>query len=97
MRPRGSYGDVALALREAASAAPGTVAQLAERACVGYDAARYTASRLVRAGDLVVLEGGRPAVLTAPPMAPAGEELASALQLLERSFWETGPSGPDLT
>lgn len=89
MRPRGSYGDVALALRDAASASPGTVAELAQRACVGYGAARYTASRLVRAGDLVVVDGGRPAVLSMPP---GGDGLADALGMLERSFWETGPS-----
>lgn len=68
-RPHGSYGDVALALRCAALAGPGTVRDLAQRAQVGYSAARYTASRLCSRGELVVLDGGsRPALLVAPEL-----------------------------
>lgn len=82
-------GEVATALLSAASMAPGTVAQLAERACVGYDAARYTASRLVSAGALVAVAGGRPAVL-AGAQAPAADGTRVALERL-RSFWECSP------
>lgn len=63
MRPRGSYGDVARALCDAAGAAPGTVRQLADRAQVGYDLARCTASRLIDAGVLQVHTPGRPQLL----------------------------------
>lgn len=90
MRPRGSFGEVAIALRSAAFEAPGTVAQLAERACVGYDVARYTASRLVSSGELVKRNEGRPAILAAPPQTPAGDSLADRLDELHRSFWERG-------
>lgn len=85
MRPRGSYGEVALALCSAAQSGPAPVRVLAERAQVGYSVARYTASRLVSAGDLVVLDGGRPSVLSVPP---AGEDLADKLDELHRSFWD---------
>lgn len=60
MRPRGSYGEVARALCDAASAAPGTVRELAVRAQVGYGLARCTASRLIDAGVLQVHTPGRP-------------------------------------
>lgn len=86
MRPRGSYGDVSMALLKAATAhGPGTVRVLAERAQVGYQTANYTASRLVSAGSLVVLEQGRPSVLGVPP---AGDELADRLDELHRTFWD---------
>lgn len=85
MRPRGSYGEVAVAMLDAAGAGPATARVLAERAQVGYDAARKTASRLVQRGDLVVLEGGRPSVLA---VAPAGESLGDKLDELYRSFWD---------
>lgn len=86
-------GGVAAALLSAASQSPGTVVQLAQRSCVGYGAARYTASRLVSAGALAPLAPGRPAVLAppgpqqrqeAPPARPQGADLERAL----RSFWE---------
>lgn len=93
-------GEVGLAMLSAvAQGGPGTVRDLAERACVGYAAARYTASRLVSRGALVALSAGRPAVL-----APAGGAGAvavddpapvdDALQRL-RSFWECR-AGDDL-
>lgn len=66
-RPVGSLGEVAQALVRAAEHGPGTARQLAERACVGYDAARYTASRLVSAGVLSRVSARRPAVLSLPP------------------------------
>jgi hypothetical protein len=66
MRPRGTHGDVAAALLQAAQTLPGTVRDLAGRAQVGYATARYTVSRLVDRGELVVHAAGRPAVLAAP-------------------------------
>lgn len=74
---------------------PGTVVQLAERACVGYDVARFKASALVRSGALVPLTDGRPRVLAAagscPPGAPRAADTACdgyGLRVLPRSFWE---------
>jgi hypothetical protein len=85
MRP---LGDVALALLDAAREAPGPVLQLAHRAQVGYSVARYTASRMVDRGDLVVVQPGRPAVLgVAPAQVPAGDDMGDALDELHRSFW----------
>lgn len=73
-RPVGAFGDVSRALlASASSAGPGTVRDLAERACVGAAVARYTASRLVSRGELVPLSTGRPMVLAAAGV---------------RSFWE---------
>lgn len=66
-------GDVSQALLSAAAAAPATVRELAARACVGYGAARYTATRLVSRGALVPVAEGRPMVLAAA---------------VARSFWE---------
>jgi hypothetical protein len=91
MRPHGTYGGIAVAMRSAAQQGPGTVRELAERAQVGYTAARYTASRLCNAGELVVLDGlGRPAVLAAAsavPVTPAGDGLGDALDALHACFW----------
>lgn len=67
-------GDVSRALLSAAASTPGTVHELAERACVGYAAARYTSSRLVSRGELVPVREGRPRVLAVP--------------VALRSFWE---------
>lgn len=87
MRPRGSYGEVAQALLRAADHGPGAVRTLAERAQVGYDVARYTASRLVSVGELVVLDpDARPATLARPD--DAANTVDEALAELERSFWE---------
>lgn len=88
MRPRGTYGEVAQALLRAADHGPGDVRTLATRAQVGYGAARYTASRLVSVGELVVLDGrSRPAVLARADEA-AATGVDEALDDLERSFWE---------
>lgn len=85
-RPRGSYGALAQVLLKAANdQGPGTVRVLAERGQVGYAAARYTASRLVSSGDLVVQTTGRPSVLAVPPV---GETLADKLDELHRTFWD---------
>lgn len=87
MRPRGSYGEVARALLTAADNGPGPVRALADRAQVGYSAARVTCSRLVDRGELVILDGGaRPAVLARPDEAV--NDVHAALDVLERSFWE---------
>jgi hypothetical protein len=60
-------GDIALAILEAARQQPGTVRELAARACVGSRHARYTCSRLQSTGRLVPLTpGARPAVLGIP-------------------------------
>ena len=84
-RPQGSYGGLAQALRDAAVSGPAPVRVLCERAQVGYAAGRYTASRLVAAGQLVPVQAGRPMVLALPP---AGEGLADHLDALHRSFWD---------
>jgi len=95
MRPRGSFGEVGRALLQSAQDGPGTVSELAERACVGYGAARYTASRLVSAGALAPMSDSRPMVLGLPPaMPPCGDELGTSLQMLQVSFWSSGPSEP---
>jgi hypothetical protein len=89
MRPR---GELSQALVKAAAQGPGPVRALAERAQVGYGAARYTASRMVDRGELVVLEAGRPALLGVPSALPevqfAPQESADHyVQLLELFFW----------
>lgn len=86
MRPRGSYGEVSLALLRAADAGPAQVRALADRAQVGYQAAYVACSRLVDRGELVVLDPTeRPATLA---RADAVNDVGAALQDLERSFWE---------
>jgi len=67
MRP---VGDITRAMAKAWSEGPAPVAVAAQRACVGFQAARYTASRMVARGDLVVLHAGRPAVLALPGTQP---------------------------
>lgn len=59
-------GDLAEALSTAAAEGPAQVTTLAARAHVGYGVARYTASRMVARGELVVLAAGRPAMLALP-------------------------------
>ncbi|WP_206689905.1 hypothetical protein, partial [Streptococcus pseudopneumoniae] len=60
MRPP---GDVRLALERAWQQGPAPVRVAADLACVGHAAARYTASRMVDSGHLVVVQPGKPAVL----------------------------------
>lgn len=93
MRPPGTYGDVRVALMQAAAAGPAPVRGLAERAGVGFDLAKCTASRMVAAGDLVRLSEGRPSVLGLPTtplaMPPAGDGLGDLLVAMSTSFWES--------
>jgi alkylation response protein AidB-like acyl-CoA dehydrogenase len=76
-RPAGSTGAVRQALLDAA-AEVGTVRQIAERAQVGYDLARCTVSRMIDAGELLVLDERRPALVVAATSVVAAEELADA-------------------
>ncbi len=77
------HGELVLALQAAAGAGPGTVRELAQRGVLGIAAARYTASRMVDRGQLVVVDPSRPAVLALPTTtrtcAAAGADLAGAL------------------
>jgi RNA polymerase sigma factor (sigma-70 family) len=59
------------ALSAAASRGPATVRELAQRAQVGYAAARYTESRMVARGELVRICTGRPALVALPEPADA--------------------------
>lgn len=94
MRPRGMFGDVSQALlRAARDAGRGTVRDLARRAKVGMPSARYTASRLVSAGELVVVEHGRPAVLAPRGCAPTMGERLNAVEAAIRGFAWTGRAG----
>ncbi len=93
MRP---LGEIAQALVRAA-ATPGTVRAVCERAQVGYDAGRYTASRLMQrgwleevpdgpVGDAVRSGPGRPAtVVVATKPRETGVDVR---QVMQRSFWE---------
>lgn len=95
------HGAVALAMLKAAWP-PARVVHVCERACVGYDVGRYTASRLVQSGDLVVLavepqepgRPGRPAAVVASraaldAQAVTGEPFVPGV--LPRSFWDNSP------
>lgn len=73
-RPSGSYGDVRTALVDAWRQGPAPVAVAAERACVAWNVAKYTASRMVADGQLAVHAAGRPAVLM---LAEALDEAAA--------------------
>lgn len=88
MRPR---GEINQALATAWQQGPATVTQAAHRACVGLSVARYTATRMVERGQLVVVEDGRPAVLGVPAAttACAGHWAAGedAGVVLHRGFW----------
>ena len=90
MRPRGSFGPVADALREHAHE-PIEVSALARRAKVGSARARYTASRLIGAGELVVMEGTRPMRVVRRDAVPAPDgDGIEQLQAAMRAFWDSG-------
>lgn len=85
-------GDVRLALAKAWTQGPAPVREAAQRACVGMAAARYTASRMVDSGELVVVRDGKPAVLApsgwlgqAP--AAAAQNVNQALDVLGSVMW----------
>jgi hypothetical protein len=86
-------GELAEALSQAASQGPGCVLELAARAQVGRAAAKYTASRMVARGELVVVEDGRPAVLGLPDLSMAGDDLECAFVILDASFWDRPSHG----
>lgn len=83
-------GEISLALVGAARQGPATVKQLAQRACVGYDAARFKAKDLVRAGVLQPLGDERPRLLGLPEQCPAGE---NPFALLE-TYWDRQLKAP---
>lgn len=94
MRPR---GEIRAALLDAARQSPGTSRDFAHRAQVGLHAAYYTTSRMVDAGELVILRPGKPALLAAPSSSssaalvvqPAAPPSAmESLDALHRSWWE---------
>jgi hypothetical protein len=88
MRPRGTFGAVVQALAAAAAQGPGTARELSERAQVGFDVGRKTASLMVARGDLVAVSAGRPAVLAAPsPALPAPNDLSLAELARITSRW----------
>lgn len=68
-RSRTRRGALAQALLDAARHGPGTVRELAARSQVAFEAARYTASRLVARGELVEVTQGKPVILAAPQAA----------------------------
>lgn len=79
-RPGGRpLGELALAMLQAAQQGPATVKALSWRAQVGYGSARYTASRMLARGMLVVVKQARPAVVGLPgrdaaePCTPGAE------------------------
>lgn len=80
-RPRGSYGEVTLALLRAAEGGPCTVRELAARACVGFDAADRKASVLLQRGDLVALCDQRPRILGLPACVEASAPFDATLLL----------------
>lgn len=59
-------GEISIALLAAAQAGPATLVQLAHRAQVSYDAARFKVSYLVRVGALEALTSPRPRLYTLP-------------------------------
>jgi hypothetical protein len=70
-------GEIALAILAEARIRPGTVRELAARACVGSRHARYTCSRLQSAGRLVPITKTRPAVLGIP--APKAADVCTVI------------------
>lgn len=95
-RPRGSHGEVRQALLEAWRQGPAPVREVAARAQVGLAAARYTASRMADAGQLMVVVDARPAVLALADderLCALSDErdtarVRDALHRLGSLFWE---------
>jgi hypothetical protein len=84
VRPGRPLGEVSKALLSAAQHGSGTVRQLAARACVGFDVARYKAKDLVRMGALQPLTAERPRMLGLPEAVPPHE---NPFALLERGLF----------
>ena len=76
-RPAGTTGSVRQALL-AAALIPGTDRQLAVRAQVGFALAKCTVSRMVEAGELLVLDDDGPRVVIAAASVALSDELAAA-------------------
>jgi hypothetical protein len=82
MRRRGEIGR---ALLDAALMhGPATVRGLAACSGVAYGAARYTASRMIGRGELVVIDRARPVLVAAPEVVTTGglDNFMRALALL---------------
>ena len=83
------YGEISLALIDAARGGACTGAALARRACVGYSVARFKVSYLVRVGALVVVTAARPRVYALPELqrreATPGADLAAIWPALRSS------------
>ena len=78
-RPPGRpLGEIAEAILRAAQQ-PGTVIDLAERALTSKAAARYTVSRMLARGDLVVHTQGRPAHLVAAEAAQPADDITTIM------------------
>ena len=86
MRPRGSFGCIAAALCAHAHE-PIEVKALALRAQVGPAHARYTVSRLVDAGELVVVDVGRPMRVVRREAVLVHHDLAP-LEAAMNAFWD---------
>lgn len=88
-RPAGAFGAVRQALVQAWASGPAPVREAAERAQVGRSVARYTASRMIDDGQLVVLHPGWPPVLALAAEAPVDSDtqVRTALDALGAAFW----------
>lgn len=90
MRPLRTYGPVAAAMCEHARE-PIEVSALARCAEIGSARARYTASRLIAAGELVVIDGTRPMrVVRRDAALPASVDGIDELEAAINSFWDSG-------
>lgn len=69
----------------AASHGPGTVRELAQRSCVGYDAARFKVPALVRSGVLTATSDTRPRVYQVQERPTRVGD--GGFVLLNSSFW----------
>jgi hypothetical protein len=81
-----------MALERAWQQGPAPVRVAADLACVGHAAARYTASRMVDCGQLVVIRPGKPAVLALHDAVrtEGGEQqcpLMVSLDLIDSVMW----------
>lgn len=95
MRP---IGEVRVALSTAWGEGPASVKVAAQRGCVGAAAARYTASRMVKSGELVVVKAGKPVVLALAGAVPASPvdrstQAAKSLDLLQGVMWSSCMGG----